>query len=209
MLNGSLPFLRSWSRDPVAVGLPFPSSAWTAKRLARVTLEAAIPGGGPVLELGAGLGVVTAALIAAGCPMEQVVVVERDRDLCRVLRARFPGLTVLDGNALDLGCVLGGARVSSIGVVLSGLPMRAVPRRVAARCYADAFRLMPSSGTIVQYTYGFRSPVDPDADGLALDARFLGREWRNVPPMGIWRYRLAVPASTVSALATPAVSRSG
>jgi hypothetical protein len=27
--------------------------------------------------------------------------------------------------------------------------------------------------------------------GSKIEATFIGREWRNIPPMGIWRYRLA------------------
>ncbi len=189
MLSNSLPFLRSWCRDPVAVGLPLASSGWTARRLAQAVLDAAIPGGGPVLELGPGTGQVTGAFIAAGCPLDQLIVVERDADLCRMLAHRFRGLHVLHGDALQIGEMLAKARVSSIGAVLCGLPMRAVRRDAAVNCYAEAFDLMPSGGTIIQYTYGFKSPVDPDAPTLKLDARFVGREWRNVPPMGIWSYR--------------------
>lgn len=188
MLSNSLPFLRSWSRDPVAVGLPFASSYWTARRLAQATLDAAIPGGGPVLELGAGTGPVTEALMDAGCPVDKIIVVERDGDLCRTLRRRFRGLQVLQGDALEIGEMLGKAQVPSVGVVLCGLPMRAVAPDAAARCYSDAFQLMPSGGAIIQYTYGLKSPVDPETP-LRLDARFVGREWRNVPPVGIWSYR--------------------
>jgi phosphatidylethanolamine/phosphatidyl-N-methylethanolamine N-methyltransferase len=191
MLSNSLPFLRSWCRDPVAVGLPLASSCWTARRLAQAVLDAAIPGGGPVLELGPGTGQVTGAFIAAGCPLDQLIVVERDADLCRILANRFRGLHVLQGDALKIGGMLAKARVNSIGAVLCGLPMRAVRRDAAAHCYAEAFDLMPFDGTIIQYTYGFKPPVDPDAVPLKLDARFVGREWRNVPPMGIWSYRRA------------------
>jgi phosphatidylethanolamine/phosphatidyl-N-methylethanolamine N-methyltransferase len=134
---------------------------------------------------------VTEAFIAAGCPLDQLIVVERDADLCRMLSDRFRGLHVLHGDALEIGAMLARAQVSSIGAVLCGLPMRAVRRDAAAQCYAEAFDLMPAGGTIIQYTYGFKSPVDPDAPTLKLDARFVGREWRNVPPMGIWSYRRA------------------
>jgi phosphatidylethanolamine/phosphatidyl-N-methylethanolamine N-methyltransferase len=184
-----LAFLRGWSRDPVAVGGPFASSAWTARRLAQAALDAAIPGGGPVLELGAGTGPVTEALLETGCPVDRLVVVERDAELCGLLQRRFSGLQVLHGNALELGGLLARARVASVGVVLSGLPMRVVPPKAAARCYAEAFQRMPSGGAIIQYTYGFRPPVDPDESVPKLDATFVGREWRNVPPMAIWSYR--------------------
>jgi phosphatidylethanolamine/phosphatidyl-N-methylethanolamine N-methyltransferase len=192
MPSTSLPFLRGWSRDPVAVGLPFPSSPWTARRLAQATLDAAIDGGGPVLELGAGAGAVTQALIE-GCGIDQLVVVERDAELCRTLERRFHGLCVLQGDALQVAELLTAARIASVSVVLSGLPMRAVAPAAAIRCYNGAFGLMPQGGAIIQYTYGFKSPVDPGRRRPRLQATFVGREWRNVPPMAIWSYRLPTP----------------
>jgi len=192
MPSTSLPFLRGWSRDPVAVGLPIPSSPWTARRLAQATLDAAIDGGGPVLELGAGAGAVTQALIE-GCGIDRLVVVERDAELCRTLERRFHGLCVLQGDALDVAGLLTAARIASVSVVLSGLPMRAVAPAAAIRCYSGAFRAMPDGGTIIQYTYGFKSPVDPGRRPPRLQATFVGREWRNLPPMAIWSYRLPTP----------------
>lgn len=200
MLSNPLVLLRGWSRDPVAVGLPVASSAWTARRLAQAVLEAAIPGSGPVLELGAGTGPVTRALIEAGCPEDQIVVVERDAELCTTLERQFRDLRVLHGDALQLGEILAQARIPSVSVVLSGLPMRAVAPRAAARCYSGAFRLMPSGGAIIQYTYGFKSPVDLDESVLKLDATFVGREWRNILPMSIWSYRRS--SSDTTALQT-------
>lgn len=183
-------FLRGWTRDPKAVGLPFASSSWTAKRLAQTALKAAIPGGGPVLELGAGTGPVTQALIEAGCPPEQIIVVEQDSELCRTLKQRLAGVRVLQGNALAMGDIRKKASVQSVSVVLSGLPMRVIAPEAAARCYSAAFALMPPGGSIIQYTYGFRSPVGAE-EMPELDATFVGRELRNVPPMGIWSYRLS------------------
>ncbi len=195
-LAKSLPMLRGWTRDPVAVGLPLASSYWTARRLARATLDAAVLEAGPVLELGAGAGAVTQALLEAGCPVDRILAVERDGELCRLLQQRFPDLQVIHGNALELGGLLQAGGISSVAVVLSGLPMRAIPSVAAAACYLDAFALMPGGGAIVQYTYGLRPPVDPRAAGLDLEAEFAGREWRNFPPMGIWTYRRPAGAPT-------------
>jgi phosphatidylethanolamine/phosphatidyl-N-methylethanolamine N-methyltransferase len=186
----SLPFVRGWLRDPVGVGLPFPSSPSTARRLAEAALQSSMSNG-PVLELGAGTGAVTAALIDAGCPIDRIVAVEHDAGLCRALEERFPGLAVLEGDALELGALLEAAGLSSLAVTICGLPMRAIPSEAATRCYNDAFGAMPPGGAIIQYTYGLRPPVDPRAMGSKIEATFIGREWRNIPPMGIWRYRLA------------------
>ena len=190
-ISTPLPFVRGWLRDPVGVGLPFPSSGPTARRLARAAFEAAIPGAGPVLELGAGTGAVTQALIESRRPTDRIVAVERDLELCRALERRFPGMQVLQSNALEVGTVLRSAGLCSVSVVVSGLPMRAIPSDLAGRCYSEAFGAMPSGGAIIQYTYGLRPPVDPTVTRPALEATFVGREWRNFPPMGIWRYRLA------------------
>jgi phosphatidylethanolamine/phosphatidyl-N-methylethanolamine N-methyltransferase len=188
--RGAAPFLRSWLRNPGAIGLPFPSSPRLALRLAETVRQAAISSGGPVLELGAGTGAVTKALMETGWPLDRIVVVERDGELCRTLEQRLPGLQVLQANALKLGAVAESTGLSRASVVLSGLPMRAIPPRAAFDCYLEAFRLLPPGGAIIQYTYGFRPPVDPQALAPPLEATFVGREWLNCPPVGIWQYRL-------------------
>lgn len=189
-ISTPLPFVRGWLRDPVGVGLPIPSSGATARRLARAAFEAALPGAGPVLEVGAGTGAVTQALIECRRPGDEIIAVERDAELCRALERRFPGLPVLQGDAIEIGTVLNKAGISSVCVVVSGLPMRAIPSDAASRYYSRAFEAMPPGGAIIQYTYGLRPPVDPRVAEPALEATFVGREWRNLPPMGIWRYRL-------------------
>lgn len=55
--------------------------------------------GDTVLEIGPGPGGLTAALAATGC---RLVAIEKDRDLIAPLRTRFPALTLIEGDALDL-----------------------------------------------------------------------------------------------------------
>jgi phosphatidylethanolamine/phosphatidyl-N-methylethanolamine N-methyltransferase len=92
-------------RDPVAVGLLFASSSRLARRLAEAVRDAATSTVGRVLELGAGTGAVTEALMEVGWPLDHIVVVERDEGLCRTLERRIPGLQVIHANALKLGAV--------------------------------------------------------------------------------------------------------
>ena len=56
----------------------------------------------PVLELGPGTGVVTAALIAHGVAPERIVAVEFNPDFCALLVERYPRLNVVEGDAYDL-----------------------------------------------------------------------------------------------------------
>lgn len=188
------PFLRGWCRSPVAVGWPLASSWWSAQLIAAAALRAARSTSGPVVELGAGTGPVTEALLQLGCPLDQLVVVERDGEMCGFLETRFPGLRVLQGDALRLRETLARGGVTSTCVTVCGLPMRVVPPDAAQRCYGDAFTLMPAGGAVIQYTYGLRSPLAPAAlAALDLSATFVGREWRNLPPMGVWRYHKRAP----------------
>jgi len=68
--------------------------------LRRIAEAVALKPGEPVVELGAGLGHFTRALAATGA---QVIAVERDRDLVKVLEEeRIPGVQVVAGNAADV-----------------------------------------------------------------------------------------------------------
>lgn len=55
--------------------------------------------GDTVLEIGPGPGGLTAALAATG---GRLIAIEKDRDLVAALRTRFPGLTLIEGDALEL-----------------------------------------------------------------------------------------------------------
>ena len=70
--------------------------------LARIVEAAALPPGAHALEVGAGLGVLTAALLDAGA---RVTAVEKDESLWPILRERFggrPGFALVEGDALAL-----------------------------------------------------------------------------------------------------------
>ncbi len=68
--------------------------------LQRIAEACGLSAGQTVVELGPGLGHLTRALLATGA---NVVAVERDRDMVRVLDGlKLPGLTVVAGNAAEI-----------------------------------------------------------------------------------------------------------
>ena len=78
--------------------------AWGWHRLdddwaARVVTAARVRPGELVLDIGAGEGALTAHLVRAGA---RVIAVELDARRARVLRERFPGVTVLHADAAEL-----------------------------------------------------------------------------------------------------------
>lgn len=71
--------------------------------------------GTTVIEIGAGLGTLTAHLLASGADVEAI---ERDRDLCNVLRAEFandPHLTLHEADAVRFDYAAVAARVREAG----------------------------------------------------------------------------------------------
>src|SRR3954471_6068666 len=82
-------FLKRWLRRPLAMGAVVPSGRLLAEAMARATLREIGGRGGHVIELGAGTGRVTKALLAAGIPGNRLALVERDPELAAFLRRHF------------------------------------------------------------------------------------------------------------------------
>lgn len=83
--------------------------------LERIVRAANLRPGDAVVEIGAGLGHLTVALLATGA---QVTAVERDRDMVRVLgRLEHPRLRVVEANAvgLDYAKAAGAPKVAVVG----------------------------------------------------------------------------------------------
>src|SRR3974390_3481033 len=83
-----LMFFRRWLAHPLQMGSIVPSSAALCRRVVRHTRRA---GDEAVLELGAGTGVISRALLEAGLPPERLIVVEIVPDMAEHLRSVLPG----------------------------------------------------------------------------------------------------------------------
>lgn len=80
---------RSWGQN-------FLVAAGAVEKIARLCVDEP---GRAVIEIGAGLGTLTGALLSLGA---RVIAVEREREMCRVLRAELgdaPGLTLAEADA--------------------------------------------------------------------------------------------------------------
>ena len=99
---GTTLFLKRWLRRPLSMGAVVPSGRLLAEALAQTTLSAIQGREGHVIELGAGTGEVTKALLAAGIPGERLALVERDTELAAFLRRRFREPSIIEGDAARL-----------------------------------------------------------------------------------------------------------
>ena len=110
--------------NPRPVGSAVPSSRFLARRIAGF-----LPRNprGYVVELGAGTGAITAALLDRGIPSDRLILVERSETMVRLLMRRFPLLNVALGDAAELRSLLTaflGKDNIEVSYVVSSLPLR-------------------------------------------------------------------------------------
>lgn len=138
---------------------------------------------GPVLELGPGTGVVTQALIARGFKPERITAIEYDASFAQTMRARFPGVTVIQGDALRLADAVGDKHFAAI---VSSLPLLNFPLTRRQALIADALSRLAPGAPYIQFSYRLAPPVAaPEGACVKLAARV----WLNLPPARVWVYR--------------------
>ena len=183
-LDDEVRFIRSWIEKPLTTGAVTPSGRALARTMAAY-IDPSRPG--PVIELGPGTGPVTAALLAQGIDPSRLVLVEFDPIFCRLLHARYPAATVVQGDAYGLKRLLTGVLEEPAAGVVSGLPLFTKPLRMRLRLLFEAFGLMSPSAPFVQFTYNAVAPIPKRLDRVSAQAS--ERVWMNIPPARVWVYR--------------------
>jgi phosphatidylethanolamine/phosphatidyl-N-methylethanolamine N-methyltransferase len=182
-LDDEARFLKSWFENPLKTGAVAPSGKALAARMASL-VDPVVQG--PVVELGPGTGPVTQALLNRGIAPERLVLVEYSKDFAKLLRSRFPGVRVVQGDAYDLVGTLEGKLEAPVSAIVSSLPMLTRPERERLRLLRSAFDMMLPGSPFIQFTYMNASPV-PLVGGF--DSTVSRRIWKNLPPARVWSYR--------------------
>lgn len=182
--NTSL-FLRRWLANPLQMGSVIPSGAALCRHIAAQIRRAPEE---VVLELGAGTGVVSRALLDAGVPAEKLVVVEIVPDMAEHLRRTLPHVNVIQGDAFDLARVLPTALHGKVGTAICGIPLVLLPLEQQRRFVAAVEHVAPGKGFLL-YTYCITSPLPYRKLGLTAKRE----AWTpfNFPPASVWRYQPA------------------
>jgi phospholipid N-methyltransferase len=182
-LSDTFSFLSDWKSDPRRVGAIAPSG----RSLARMMTADIDARSAPVLELGAGTGVFTRALLRRGIREHELTIVESGEFFARSLGQRFPQARVLQIDAARLReTVLGDD--APLGAVISGLPLLNMSSDTIRAVMDGAFAHLRNDGVFYQFTYGWRCPVPREVRRqLGLRATRIGRAWLNLPPAAVWR----------------------
>ena len=143
--------------------------------------------GSRVIELGAGTGTVTEALLANGVAPANLYLVERDPQFVKILERRFPRCHVIAADALALDSAIRrrpGLRFRhqrpAVAVLLA---RQTLPSFASKHC-----SLLKPHGRLHQFTYAGRCPVDRDLRALLrVDSVLLGIAALNLPPGFVYR----------------------
>jgi len=184
-----LTFFRQWLKNPRSMASVAPSG-----RQLGGLMTAALPAiAQHVVELGAGTGAITDALVRHGIPQQQLLAVEMNPVLHAVLASRFPDLHLIHGDARDLPALVNRSEAfanDEIDAVVSSLGLLSMPTELQHDILAAAFNVLRDGGVFIQYTYGWARPLDENVQRqLGLSCRSAGLAWRNLPPARVIVYK--------------------
>ncbi len=98
------------------------------------------------MELGAGTGVISQALLAGGIPPERLIVVEIVPELVAHLRRTLAGVHVIEGDARRLPLLVPPHWHGRIGTVVCGIPLVLLPRAEQRRFIDAIGAICPARG---------------------------------------------------------------
>lgn len=175
--------------NPRPIGAACPSSPGLARRVARMVGR---PPNNYVLEIGAGTGSITAALLRDCVPPERLIAVERSSSMVNLLRQRFRGVRIIEGDACDLVATLrrhGNIDLGAISHVVSSLPLRSLPHEQVEKITREFLRILSHGSHLVQYTYNLRQ----GSGNVLGDFRRKSSSvvWLNLPPARVEVFSMA------------------
>ena len=178
--------LGQYIRSPRTVGTIMPSSQELADTM---TNSVQCLPHTRIVELGAGSGIITKTLLDQGFQKEQLLVVEKNKTLAHLLEQEYQ-IDVINEDATELLKILSDRKAPPVDYILSSLPLLSLPHDVGKAVIEQMQAAIKPGGTIIQYTYGFRSPFHTIDHSVNLTATRTKRIYHNFPPAVVWKYQL-------------------
>ena len=178
-------WLRTYLKNPLQLGALFPSGP----SLGALMVEHIKPGQHlPILELGAGSGSFTRALLAKGIPEEELVLVEQSRVFANYLEKSFPMAKVICGDATTVVEILRKYGIHQCAEIVSGIPLYSIGSTLRRIICNEALKLLKSGRSLAQVSYIQRCSIPNDIIA-AHSARktYCGMVLKNIPPAFVWR----------------------
>lgn len=176
-------FLQEFLRHPTQVASVIPSSRFLERRILSV---AGIHGARTVVELGAGTGGTTRAILRELPKNAKLLVIEINPRFCARLRhIHDPRLIVHRGSAQELQEALCAHHLPTPDVVISGIPFSTIKPDIGERIMAAIKAALGAGGRFVAYQ--FSKQVNDLASPLFGLPR-VELALLNIPPMRVYRW---------------------
>lgn len=175
-------FYKALFKNPRAMGSIIPSSTHLAEAIADFV---PVTDNKIIVELGAGTGVVTQALLDHGIRPDLILAVESSKDLVQKLKARFPKVRVVHGDAADLSNFIK-QQPLPVGTVICGLPLLILPPEKIQEILHQVDQVLCPGGRYIKYTYGSK---DIWSKILSHYKKITAKRiWLNIPPARVCVY---------------------
>ncbi len=191
-------------KAPLSMGMLCPSSSYLTKKLANqvdndivFTLQEQVftelnsydfsnrEPQGFILELGAGTGVVTQALLQRGIPSSRLLVFETCPIQCAVLRKKFPDLCIIQDDAAHMKNYL--PQNAYVASIVSSLPFVSLPQKVSEQVIY-AMKSLLGNSPLIQYTYSLTKQTILEKNGFTINKT--QTVWLNFPPARVLSYSI-------------------
>lgn len=184
-LSAKTQFIKHLISAPIATGAIAPSSDALAKKMASfVPLDNDLP----ILEIGPGTGAVTRALLNTGIQAKRLTALEYNHEFCQLIEKQFPNIRVIQGDAYALTKTLQQElhEIPKFAAIVSSLPLLNRPKEDRMGLLAQSLEHLESGSPFIQFSYGFKSPVDASHGVSMKKSRWI---LRNIPPARVFVYQ--------------------
>lgn len=189
-----LAFFAGFLRNPQEVGSVIPSSRFLEQKIidAADLSEARL-----ILELGPGTGGTTRAILSQLPNDAKLLTIDMSAEFIDLLDS-IPDPRLINhlGSAEDLCHILNSHELDAPDAVISGIPFSTMPKAVGEKVAQAVSEVLADGGRFVAYQ--FRSDV-ADITCPIMGEPDVTTEWRNVPPMRIYRWQKQVAGDGSSA----------
>jgi phospholipid N-methyltransferase len=186
-LLNSASFLGRFLNDPSSVGAVVPSSKQLARRMASYLPQVRDEW---IVELGAGTGVVTAAIAKHITDYNRFLAIDLCPKMVGSIQRQLPHIKVAQGDATRLDELLSHHSSNPsprVQAIVSSLPLRSLPSEVVTKILSQIERLLAKDGVLIQFTYDIRTRIGIAPKGFVRSNTSV--VWFNIPPARVEVFR--------------------
>lgn len=172
-------FLSEYIRHPRTTGAIAPSSKYLARKMAE---QIDYKKTKTIVELGPGTGVFTKEILKRKAPDTNLILIEINETFVKQLQTEFkhiPNFHIIHGSAENMKDYLNELNLTTIDVVISGLPFASMPTTVSKNILKKVSHCLDADGRFITFQYSLikKSFIQQYFPSIASK-----KVWGNLPP---------------------------